>query len=39
MIYYISGSELSDEETTTYYVLLVDNDPITFKKAIKETKW
>lgn len=39
MIDYISGSELSDEETTTYYVLLADNDPSTFKEAIKETKW
>jgi hypothetical protein len=39
MIDYISGSELSDEKTTTYYVLLADNDPITFKEASKETKW
>ena len=39
MIDYISGSELSNEKTTTYYILLANNDPITFKEAIKKTKW
>jgi hypothetical protein len=36
MIDYISGNELSDEETITYYVLLADNDPTPLKRQSKK---
>ncbi|XP_020421230.1 uncharacterized protein LOC18775571 [Prunus persica] len=39
MIDYVSGDELSNEDTTAYFALFAGSDPILFAEAVKEEKW
>ena len=39
MIDYVSGDELSNEDTTAHFALFVGFDPILFTKAVNEEKW
>ncbi|KAK2407959.1 putative mitochondrial protein [Trifolium repens] len=39
MIDYVSGDELSDEDTTAQFALFAGSDPILFTEAVKEEKW
>ena len=36
---YVSGDELSDEDTTTHFALFAGSDPMLFIEAVKEEKW
>lgn len=36
---YVSGNELSDEDTIVQFVLFTNSDPIKFEDAVKEEKW
>lgn len=36
---YVSGDELSDDDTTAHFALFVDSDPILFEEAVKDIKW
>lgn len=36
---YVSGDELSDEDTISHFILFVDRDPIAFEDAVKDLKW
>lgn len=36
---YVSGNELSDEDTIVQFALFAYSDPIKFKDAVKEEKW
>ncbi|KAL9384923.1 hypothetical protein Peur_021933 [Populus x canadensis] len=36
---YVSGDELSDEETTVHFALFAGSDPMLFTEAVKEEKW
>lgn len=36
---YVSGNELSDEDTIAHFALFAGSDPILFTKAVKEEKW
>ena len=39
MIDYVSGDELSDDDTAVHFALFADCNPITFQEANKEIKW
>jgi transposase InsO family protein len=39
MIDYVSGDELSDEDTTAHFALFTGSDPMLFTEAVKEEKW
>nr|KYP54551.1 hypothetical protein KK1_000742 [Cajanus cajan] len=39
MIDYVSGDELSDEDTAAHFALFTGSDPILFAEAVKEEKW
>ena len=37
---YVSGEELTEEEEASYMVMFVaTNDPMSFKEAVKHSKW
>jgi len=36
---YVSGDELSDEDTTAHFALFAGSDPMLFTEAVKEEKW
>lgn len=39
MIDYESGDDLSGDDVAAHYALFADSAPLTFKEAVKETKW
>jgi hypothetical protein len=36
---YVSGNELSNEDTIVQFALFADSDPIKFEDAVTEEKW
>lgn len=39
MVDYESGDDLSDDDVIAHYALFADSEPLTFKEAVKHTKW
>lgn len=39
MLDYVSGDELSDNESIAHFALFTNYDPITFEEAVKDAKW
>ena len=39
MIDYVSGDDLSDDDSIAHFALFSNCDPVTFQEAVKDSKW